>query len=77
METIQVVLDIKLLKAADREAKRQNVNRSLLIRQALQGHLKRLHELEMEEQDRRGYLTRPQRKEEIRVWEDATAWPEH
>ena len=49
METIQVVLDAKLLKAADVAAKRQKVNRSALIRQALEQHLKRLHDLELEE----------------------------
>ena len=61
METIQVVLDTKLLKAADIAAARQKLNRSALIRQALQQHLKRLRELESEEQDRRGYLAHPQR----------------
>jgi hypothetical protein len=38
----QVVLDAKLLKATDNAAKRRNVNRSALIRQALGEHLKRL-----------------------------------
>jgi metal-responsive CopG/Arc/MetJ family transcriptional regulator len=76
METIQVVLDTKLLKATDLAAKRQKVNRSALIRHALQQHLKRLHELELEEQDRRGYRAQPQREEEFRIWEDAAAWPE-
>jgi metal-responsive CopG/Arc/MetJ family transcriptional regulator len=76
METIQVVLDTKLLKATDLAAKRQKVNRSALIRDALQRHLKRLRELELEEQDRRGYLAKPQRAEEYRTWEDAAAWPE-
>jgi metal-responsive CopG/Arc/MetJ family transcriptional regulator len=76
METIQVVLDAKLLKATDLAAKRQKVNRSALIREALQQHLKRLRELELEERDRRGYLAQPQREEEFRVWEDAAAWPE-
>jgi metal-responsive CopG/Arc/MetJ family transcriptional regulator len=76
MKTIQVVLDAKLLKAADLAAKRQKVNRSALIRDALQGRLKRLRELELEERDRRGYLTKPQRAEEYRLWEDAAAWPE-
>ena len=76
METIQVVLDTKLLKATDFAAKRQKVNRSALIRQALQQHLKRLHDLKLEERDRRGYLAQPQREEEFRVWEDAAAWPE-
>jgi len=76
METIRVVLDSKLLKAADVAAKRQKVNRSALIRQALQEHLDRLRELELERQDRQGYLAKPQRKEEFRVWEDSAAWPE-
>src|ERR1035437_2041068 len=76
MEIIQVVLDTKLLKAADLAAKRHKVNRSALIRQALEQHLKRLRALELEEQDRRGYLAHPQREEEARIWEDAAAWPE-
>jgi len=76
MRTIQVVLDTKLLKAADLAAKRQKVNRSALIRHALQQHLKRLNDLELEDRDRRGYLENPQREEEFRIWEDAAAWPE-
>ena len=76
METIQVVLDTKLLKATDLAAKRHKLNRSALIRQALQQHLKRMRELELEERDRRGYLAQPQREEGFRVWEDAAAWPE-
>ena len=76
METIQVVLDAKLLKATDLAAKRHKVNRSALIREALQRHLKRMRELELEERDRRGYLAQPQQEEEYRIWEDAAAWPE-
>jgi metal-responsive CopG/Arc/MetJ family transcriptional regulator len=76
METIQVVLDTKLLKATDNAARRQKVNRSALIRDALQQHLKRLHVLDQEERDRRGYQTQPQRIEEFSPWEDAAAWPE-
>ena len=76
METIQVVLDIKLLKAADLAAKRRKVNRSALIRQALQEHLRRLHTLDLEDRDRRGYQARPQTRAEYRLWEEAAAWPE-
>ena len=75
METIQVVLDAKLLHAADAAAKRQKVNRSALIRQALQEHLRRLRVVDLEERDRRGYHVRPQRIEEYRPWEEAAAWP--
>ena len=75
MKTIQVVLDAKLLKATDTAAKRHKVNRSALIRQALEAHLNRLHVLDLEERDRRGYQARPQRIEEYRRWEEIAAWP--
>ena len=41
METIQVALDADLLEATDAAARRKKVNRSTLIRQALQKHLSR------------------------------------
>jgi len=75
MATIQIVLDKKLLKAADNAAKQQHLNRSALIREALQRHLKHLHELQLEEQDRRGYLAKPQHEREYRIWEEAASWP--
>ena len=76
METIQVVLDSELLKAADAAAKRQRVNRSELVRRALREHLGRLRVVDLEERDRRGYQAQPQRIEEYRPWEEAAAWPE-
>lgn len=76
METIRVVLDTRLRKAADSAAKRQRVNRSELIRQALREHLGRLRTAELEERDRLGYQTQPQRIEEYRPWEEAAVWPE-
>jgi metal-responsive CopG/Arc/MetJ family transcriptional regulator len=76
METIQIVLDAKLLRAADIAAKRQQLNRSALIRQALREHLSRLREVDLEERDRRGYQAQPQRIEEYRPWEETASWPE-
>jgi metal-responsive CopG/Arc/MetJ family transcriptional regulator len=76
VQTIQVVVDRKLLTAADLAAKRQGVSRLALIRQALQRHLKYLHEPELEERDRRGYLAQPQDSDESRIWEDAAVWPQ-
>jgi metal-responsive CopG/Arc/MetJ family transcriptional regulator len=55
METIQVVLDAKLLRAADRAARRAKRNRSALIRDALREHLRRLEIQALEERDREGY----------------------
>ena len=74
METIRVVLNANLLKAADLAAKRQKVNRSASIRQALQEHLKRLHWVDLEKRDQRGYETQPQRIKEYSAWEEAAAW---
>lgn len=76
METIQVVLDARLLKAADVAAKKQKVNRSALIRRALEEHLRRLLTADLEERDRRGYQAQPQRIQEYGPWEEAAAWPE-
>lgn len=76
METIQVILDAKLLRAADNAAKRQKVNRSELVRRALREHLERLRISELEQRDRRGYQAKPQRVEEYGPWEETAAWPE-
>jgi metal-responsive CopG/Arc/MetJ family transcriptional regulator len=69
-------LKLELLKAAHMAAKRQRVNRSALIREALQEHLKRLDAMDLEARDRLGYQAKPQRIEEHRRWEGAAAWPE-
>lgn len=76
VETIQVVLDTNLLKAADSAARRQKINRSALVRQALREYLRRLRVIDLEERDRRGYQARPQRIEDYLPWEEAASWPE-
>jgi metal-responsive CopG/Arc/MetJ family transcriptional regulator len=76
MATIQVVIDAKLLKAANLAAKRGKTNRSALIRSALEAHLKRLKILELEEQERLAYIAQPQKPEEYRGLEAIAAWPD-
>ncbi len=75
METIQIVLDKKLLQAADQAARRTKRNRSALMRDALREHLQRLEVRAREERDRQGYSRRPQTADESRVWEAEAAWP--
>jgi len=75
METIQIVLDEKLLKAADRAARRTKRNRSALVRDALREHLRRLEVRSREEQDREGYARQPQEHEDAGLWESEAAWP--
>ena len=75
METIQIVLDKKLLDAADRAARRSGLNRSALVRQALREHLSRLQVRTREERDRRGYSQQPQTRDESLLWEAEAAWP--
>jgi metal-responsive CopG/Arc/MetJ family transcriptional regulator len=74
METIQVVLDRKLLQAADRMARRTKQNRSALIREALREHLRALEVRELERRDREGYGRIPVAGGEPEVWEAEAAW---
>src|SRR5437016_868873 len=69
METIQVVLDAKLLQAADRAARRTRLNRSALIRDAIREHLKRLEIRELEERDRKGYEIVLSQNDPLSRWE--------
>lgn len=75
VETIQIVLDKKLLDATDRAALRTKRNRSALVRDALREHLRKLELRVREERDRQGYAKHPQTKRESRVWEIEAAWP--
>jgi len=76
METIQVVLDKKLLIATDRAARRTKRNRSALVRDALREHLLRLEILALEERDREGHLRQPEASDGSSAWEREAAWPE-
>ena len=58
-ETIQVVLDSKLLRATEVGARRTKLNRSALIRDALRAHLKDLAIHERKLRDRKGYEAGP------------------
>ena len=76
MEIIQVVLDAKLLKAADRAAERAGLNRSALMRNALRAHLAGLRAREREERDRAGYRAGRGSEVEFVAWEAEAAWPD-
>jgi Ribbon-helix-helix protein, copG family len=74
METIQVVLDAKLLRAADRAAQRTKQNRSAFVREALREHPRRLELHALEERDRAGYTRHPQAGDESLRWEAEATW---
>jgi metal-responsive CopG/Arc/MetJ family transcriptional regulator len=76
MQIVQIVLDKKLLHAADQAAKRTQQNRSALVRDALREHLRRLELRASEECDRRGYSRHSQSGEEARGWEAEATWPQ-
>jgi metal-responsive CopG/Arc/MetJ family transcriptional regulator len=76
MEIVQIVLDKKLLHAADQAAKRTRQNRSALVREALREHLRRLALRASEEHDRDGYSRQPQADAEARSWESEATWPQ-
>jgi metal-responsive CopG/Arc/MetJ family transcriptional regulator len=75
METIQIVLDKKLLQAANQAARRTRQNRSALFRDALREHLRRLEIRRLEEHEREAYARQPQDVKEALFWEAQAAWP--
>ena len=75
METVQIVLDKKLLRAADQAAHRAKRNRSAFVRDALREHLRRLAVRDMEERDRAGYSKQRQARDEASAWEAEAVWP--
>lgn len=76
METIQVVLEADLLRAADRAVRKLKTNRSALFREALRAHLKRLDLREREARDREGYVRYPDSLDEPTVWDKVADWPD-
>jgi metal-responsive CopG/Arc/MetJ family transcriptional regulator len=76
MEIVQVVLDKKLLLAADRAAKRTKQNRSALVRDALREHLRGLELRASEDRDRQGYSRQSPADTEARAWESEASWPQ-
>jgi metal-responsive CopG/Arc/MetJ family transcriptional regulator len=76
METIQVVLDKELLRAADRAARKMKANRSALMREALREHLRRLETRAKEDRDREGYARQPLAGDDFLPWESEAVWPE-
>jgi len=76
MEIVQIVLDKRLLQAADQAARRTKKNRSALVRDALREHLRRLELRAREERDRDGYMRQPKTREERPEWEAEAAWPQ-
>jgi metal-responsive CopG/Arc/MetJ family transcriptional regulator len=76
MQIVQIVLDKRLLHAADQAAKRTRQNRSALVRAALREHLRRLDLRAKEERDRQGYSREPQADAEAPSWESEATWPE-
>ncbi|MEO5762612.1 MAG: hypothetical protein ABIR28_09915 [Vicinamibacteria bacterium] len=75
MQTIQIVLEEGLLKAADREVKRLKTNRSRLFRMALQEHLRRSAIKVDEQREKEGYERIPEGTEMV-AFEKVAAWPE-
>jgi metal-responsive CopG/Arc/MetJ family transcriptional regulator len=76
MQIVQIVLDKKLLQAADQVAKRTQRNRSALVRDALREHLRRLEVRASEERDRQGYSRHVRADAEAQGWESEAVWPD-
>ena len=75
MEIIQIVLDKKLLQAADQAARRAKQNRSALIREALREYLRRSELRAKEERDREGYMRFSANGDDLSIWDVEAVWP--
>jgi len=76
METIQVVLEADLLKAADKAVRKLKTNRSALFREALREHLKRIDSAEREKRDREGYERYPDLLDQPSAGDQVADWPD-
>lgn len=74
METVQIVLDKKLLQATDQAARRTKRNRTASVRDALREQLPRLEICASEERDRQGYSKLAAAPNDSRLWEPEAAW---
>lgn len=72
----QLTLDEALVDAVDRLAKKLGTTRSGFTREALRAALARSKERERERRHREGYLRKPPKRGEFRVWEKEQVWGE-
>ena len=76
MKPVQILMDEKELKAVDREAKRQGIDRSKLMREAVRRYLARLVREADEKEYVESYRRQPQEVAELKDWAKVQAWPE-
>jgi metal-responsive CopG/Arc/MetJ family transcriptional regulator len=76
MRTVQLTLDEALVDAVDRAARELGTTRSGFAREALRAALTRRQEWKLEQKHREGYLRKPSRPAEIRLWEKEQVWGE-
>lgn len=76
METIRVVLEERLLRAADKAVRQLRTNRSGLVRDALRQHSRGLQIRELEAPDCQGYERLPESGPAAEAWDRVTAWPD-
>ncbi len=76
MRTVQLTLDEELVEAVDKTAKKLGTTRSGFTREALRAALVRSRERELERRHREGYLRKPPKRGEFKVWEKEQVWGE-
>ncbi len=74
MRTVQMTLDVELVKAVDKVVKKLKTTRSAFTRLALQKAIEDLATAELEHKHRKGYQAHPAGKREFSVWESEQDW---
>jgi metal-responsive CopG/Arc/MetJ family transcriptional regulator len=75
MRPIQILMEEKELKAIDREAKRQGIDRSKLMREAVRRYLAKLVREGHEKEYLESYRRQPQDQQQLRAWARIQSWP--
>ena len=74
MKTIQMTLDDDLVSAVDEIVKQLGMNRSAFTRLALRAAIDRHNQVQLEQQHKQGYESRPVAPGEFSVWESEQHW---
>lgn len=76
MRTVQLLMEEKILKRLDVEARRQSRDRSKLVREAVRRYLITLERERDDDAYARAYQAQPDHPKEAAEWVGIQAWPE-
>jgi metal-responsive CopG/Arc/MetJ family transcriptional regulator len=74
MRTVQITLEVGLVKLLDTAVRKLKTTRSAFTRRALKEALRHLKMQQQEQQHRQGYRMHPVNRDEVGVWVKEQSW---